>query len=45
MAWKAKGAHMSKDTKVEICNKALMILGIEEDVENIDKPSTRWETR
>ena len=36
---------MSKDTKVEICNKALMILGIEEDVENIDKPSTRWEKR
>lgn len=36
---------MANKTKVEICNQALMILGIEEDVENIDTPSTRWEKR
>lgn len=34
-----------KKTKVEICNLALMILGVEEDVENIDSPDTRWEKR
>lgn len=36
---------MNKKTKVEICNDALMLLGIEEDVEDIDTPKSRWEKR
>lgn len=36
---------MANTTKIDICNQALMILGIEEDVANIDTPSTRWEKR
>ena len=36
---------MTRYTKIDICNQALMILGIEEDVANIDTPSTRWEKR
>lgn len=36
---------MAKQTQIDICNQALMILGIEEDVANIEKPSTRWEKR
>lgn len=36
---------MAKDTKVQICSKALMILGIEEDIENIDTGTSLWEKR
>lgn len=32
-------------TKNDICNQALIILGIEEEIRNIDQPTTRWEKR
>lgn len=36
---------MAKYTQIDICNQALMILGIEENVANIERPATRWEKR
>lgn len=36
---------MAKKTKVQICQDALTILGIEESISNIDTPNTVWEKR
>lgn len=36
---------MANITPIQLCNMALTLLGVEEEVENIDTPETRWEKR